>query len=100
MMNHTMTPRHASPIAALTQISASRRIRLHQAATLVSRFDGSTSAMISSPSTTKRGTNRTRIKANLLASVSLGEFDHQAPQLLADGCEIGKDLLRFDNGPL
>ncbi len=77
---NTIAARNTSAINDLMNRSTSRRMRVHQAATLVSRFDGSTSAISNSPSTTTTTTSgRRRITAavyqprrELLTPVSSG----------------------------
>src|SRR5712691_831684 len=59
-INRTITANNTRAINDLKNISTSCRMRVHQAATVGSRFDGSTSATSSSPSatTTTSGTTR------------------------------------------
>jgi len=58
--NHTIAARNTRAINDLINTSTSRRMRVHQAATVVSRLEGSTTAISSSPRTTATTNGMTR----------------------------------------
>jgi hypothetical protein len=58
--NQTIAIKHTSAINDLMRVPTSFLMRVHQAATVVSRFDGSTTATSSNPSTTRTTSGTTK----------------------------------------